>query len=233
MRRSQALAAFGAAALLLGLAGCAEPEAPAPLPAAERWVTPDPAVLAEGSFRWHETGTGVANALEYYDLASQAVAHPCVWDSGSGEEVYFNNLELPTGPGSRALGPWSGNLTVTLDWTDQDWIGTALRVAYQAPGLEGWHETAPIERGSTLTVPVRVPAANGTGMQGEAGAEAEEADGASDWSVWVCLGDDSLTGPPEPFVGSVQARLVFQPDPIREPVATEAAGPEGRTARDG
>src|SRR5688500_11600363 len=96
-----------AAALLLSLAGCTSPaDPPAPAAEPETWVALPPAVLAEGAFRWHETGTGVATALEYYDLASQAVAHPCVWEGSGREEVYFNNLRLPTGRATQGLGEW-------------------------------------------------------------------------------------------------------------------------------
>jgi hypothetical protein len=222
-----------AALSLLALAGCSSPEPLVAVAEAPRWVTLEPFTLAEGSFRWHETGTSAASALEYYDLASQAVAHPCVWEGGGGEEVYFNNLRLPTGRASQGLGPWSGNLSVGLDWTDEDWIGTALRVAYQAPGLEGWHETQPIERGSTLLVPIRVPADDRAAEDGNWTSEdGEEPDGAADWSVWVCLPTDS--GEPEsPFLGSVQAKVVFAPDPILETGAPAVPDDEGRTARGG
>jgi hypothetical protein len=217
-----------AVAVVTVLAGCAVPEEHVLEAAPPRWVTPEPAVLAEGSYVWHDTSSGgPANALSYYDLASQAVAHPCVWDGGGGgEEVYFNNLHLPTGMASQGLGDWSGNLSVSLDWTDQDWIGTTLRIAYQAPGLEGWRETEPIERGSELVVPIRVVPANITGE-----GDAEPA--SSDWAVWVCLGDDTTGGPPEPFMGSVQAKVVFAPDPILEAGIPQAPGDEGRTARGG
>jgi hypothetical protein len=217
------IAALAAALLLPGCASDAEPE-PAPV-AGPVWVTVDPVVLAEGSYKWHETGTGGANAMEYYDLASQAVAHPCVWDGGGGgEEVYFNNLQLPTARASEGLGPWSGNLTITLDWTDQDWVGTALRVAYQAPGLDGWRQTMPIERGSTLVESIHVQPAE----------DEEEGYDVTEWSVWVCLGEDTGSGVPEPFVGSVQAQVVFAPDPILQgPVEAPPAEDEGRTARDG
>jgi hypothetical protein len=190
-----------AVAVVTVLAGCAVPEEHVLEAAPPRWVTPEPAVLAEGSYVWHDTSSGgPANALSYYDLASQAVAHPCVWDGGGGgEEVYFNNL---------------------------DWIGTTLRIAYQAPGLEGWRETEPIERGSELVVPIRVVPANITGE-----GDAEPA--SSDWAVWVCLGDDTTGGPPEPFMGSVQAKVVFAPDPILEAGIPQAPGDEGRTARGG
>ncbi|HJQ93791.1 MAG TPA: hypothetical protein VJ874_05855, partial [Candidatus Thermoplasmatota archaeon] len=203
MRVQAAVAAF----VLLAFAGCSSPGPSAATAGPPRWITLDPVVLAEGAFEWHETGTG--NALEYYELASQAVAHPCVWENPNGsEEVYFNNLRLPTGRASQGLGAWPGNLSLALDWTDQDWVGTALRIAYQAHGVEGWQETAPIERGTTLTVPIRVAAGN-------ASADGEETEPAQGWSVWVCLPTD--TGDPEsPFMGSVQARVAFAPDPVLE-----------------
>lgn len=212
-------------ATLAVLAGCASPPEDLPTIAEPKWITPDPVALAEGSFRWHETGTGAANPLSYYDLASQAIAHPCVWDGGGGgEEVYFNNLHLPTGRASQAPGAWSGNLSLSLDWTDQDWLGTALRVAYQAPGTAGWFETPPIERGSTLTVPIRLAPENN---------DTDDSAISSDWSVWVCLPEDSSTGPQQPFVGSVQVKVVFTPDPVLESMQVEDADSSGRTARGG
>lgn len=213
------------AALAFVVSGCAAaPEAPAAPIKEDHWVTLDPVVLVEGSFRWHETGTSTTNVLAFYNLASQAVAHPCIWEgSGGGEEVYFNNLRLPTGRSSQGLGPWSGNLSVTFDWTDEDWIGTALRAAYQAPGLDGLRETQPIDRGATLTVPIRVPASD----------EADdEAGGAGGWAVWVCLPEYGAE-PEAPFAGSVQAKVVFAPDPVLASMLVEDADPEGRTARTG
>lgn len=218
--------AWLAAILVLALAGCASPEPAAAAAEPPRWVTPDLAVLAEGTFRWHETGSGLATALEYYDLASQAIAHPCVWGGNGGEEVYFNNLKLPTGRASQGLGEWSGNLSVGLDWTDEDWLGRALRIAYQAPGLHGWHETPPIERGSTLTVPIRVQAGNGTG-------DGDDGEAAASWSVWVCFPEDSGLAPQQPFMGSLQAKVVFQPDPVLESELAPVEETPGRTARDG
>jgi hypothetical protein len=217
------------ACLLLGLAGCASPEPMASVAEPPRWVTPDPVALVEGTFRWHETGTGLNTALEYYDLASQAVAHPCVWEGGGGEEVYFNNLRLPVGRESQRLGAWSGNLSITLDWTESDWVGTALRVAYQAPGLSGWHETGAIERGSTLVLPIRPSEGNQAEEDEDAPADADAAEG---WSLWLCFARD--TGEPEsPFLGSVQAKLVFAPDPILESEVPPAADEAGRTGRGG
>lgn len=180
----------------------------------------DPVILVEGEFPWHDTG----NPLAPYNLASQAVAHPCIWDGGgSGEEVYFNNLKLPTGRGSQGLGDWSGNLSVTLDWSDEDWLGTALRIAYAAPGLSGLREDGPIGRGSTLVVPIRIPPSNAT----------EDEDSAGSWSVWVCLPTNTLE-PEQPFVGSVQAKVVFAPDPVPvTDLAAEEVEDEGRTARSG
>jgi hypothetical protein len=205
------------------LAGCASPdEGPAaPAVAEPMLVAVPPRVLVDGTFQWHETSG--SNAMEYYDLASQAVAHPCVWDGGgSGEEPYFNNRELPVE--DAGLGAWSGNVSFTLSWTDADWTGTALRVAYQAPGLRGWEETRAIERGGSLVEAIRVPARNATA--------GERDDAATGWQVWVCLPTESLE-PAQPFVGSVTAQVVFTPDPVPDSELGPDEAAEGRTARDG
>jgi hypothetical protein len=202
--RTLLAAAAAAVVAALVLSGCSSDPDPTVLAQAEpTWITPDPAVLAEGTFPWHKTDASLDGALEYYALASQTVAHPCVWESDTGEEVYFNNLKLPTGRAGQGLGPWSGNLTLMLDWTDQDWVGTALRAAYMAPGVEGWQETPAIGRGETLTVPVKARSSN----------ETADDDVATNWSLWLCFAADSVE-PQQPFVGSVQAKVVFAPDPV-------------------
>jgi hypothetical protein len=206
--------------VLLALAGCAGPSPPeAVLEVEPRWVVLDPVVLVDGSFQWHETSTSMANALEYYDLASQAIAHPCVWEGSGGREPYFNNRQLPiSGAG---LGAWSGNVSFTLDWTETDWIGSALRIAYRAPGVDGWQETPPIERGSSLVEAIRVEPRNAT---------ADDEDAASGWSIWVCLPTDS--GQPEqPFMGSFTAKAVFTPDPVLESDLGPAGNETGRKGR--
>lgn len=209
-----------ALAALLLLSGCSTPTDPPVAVADEpRFVVVDPIVLAEGDFPWHDT----TDPLGYYNLASQAVAHPCVWDGGgSGEEVYFNNLKLPTGRAAQGLGEWSGNLSVTLDWSDEDWLGTALRIAYTAPGLSGLREEGPVERGSTLVVPIRMRQSNST-----------DDDASTSWGLWVCLPTNTLE-PEQPFVGSVQAKAVFAPDPVpASDLAGDEDADEGRMARSG
>lgn len=182
----------------------------------------DPVVLVEGEYQWHETAGGATAYAEYYSLASQAVAHPCIYEGGGGE-VYFNNRKLPVSGASLALGPWSGNLTISLDWTDDDWRGTELRLAYQAPGLEGLRETPAIGRGTTLTLPIQVDPANATAA----------ADPGSGWSLWLCLPEDTSGGPQQPFMGSAQVTAVYAPDPVPEESVVPQDEPEGRTARTG
>ncbi|MEA3165871.1 MAG: hypothetical protein QOJ26_737 [Thermoplasmata archaeon] len=208
-----------AVAVLL-LAGCAAPEKPPAEAESPAWIVLDPVVFIDESVQWH--GVGGSNAFEYYDLASQAVAHPCLWDGSGGTEPYFNNRQLPLS--SAGLGPLSGNVTFTLDWTMQDWTGSALRIAYRAPGLKGWEQTGPIERGTDHIEPIALASRNAT-----ADADAEV---VSDWSVWVCLPTDTLE-PEQPFVGSFHAKVVFVPDPVLESDLAPAEPGDERTARGG
>jgi hypothetical protein len=208
-----------ALALAAVLAGCSSPDAAPPAGPPAAWVTPDAVVLVDGVFTWHDTGLpGPPNVMETFDLASQAVAHPCVWEGTGSPEPYFNNLRLPTAQSPYPA--WSGNLSVTLDWTDADWVGTRLRIAYQGPATEEWQESEPIGRGTAAAIPVRhTPTGNATGE-----------DAGPGWSVWVCLPTDSGTLE-SPFLGDVAARVAFRPDPMPAALLEPAGRESGRTGR--
>lgn len=203
--------------------GCSSPPAAVVTPVEPEWVTPAQVVLVDGTYVWHDT-SGPAGALDYYALASQAISHPCVWDSGSSREPYFNNLRLPSGPSP--LPPWPGNLTVTLDWTSQDWIGSQLRLAYRGPGVESWQEEGPLSRAESHTIRVRVTSANETGEEGQESAE------PANWTFWACLPTDTLE-PEQPFMGSLTVKVSFAADPMPASMLAPAKAADGRTARPG
>ena len=103
-----------AAAAALLLAGCASDPSPSTSGTPEpQLVQPEPVVLAEGTYVWHPEQAGLFAPLTYYNLASQTVANPCLYEG----RPYFNNFDVPTGRGGMGHLPLNGTLSLTLDTT--------------------------------------------------------------------------------------------------------------------
>jgi hypothetical protein len=197
------------------LAGCSSPatEPPAGTTAAAPLPPPEPIVLAEGTYKWHDHGTTPLGVVQtVYSMGTQTATHPCVWEG----QPFFSDLPLPTQPGA----PGPGNLSIELDWTVADYAGDTLVVAYRAPG-DDYRETRPIGRATPTSEPVAAP---------QDAADAE--DDAGDWGLALCLANGNAY-PSDPgyapavFAGSVQVRIAFTPDAA--PPATPATGASVRS----
>lgn len=200
------------AALALLLAGClAPPDAPVQDTPEVEWWTPPLLVVADGTYQYHEVGSGasVPAVLELYDLASQAVAHPCHWDGGA----YFNNRQVPTPTGDQPVR--NGTLRLSFDWSDEDYPFPTLLAGYRAPGMRALAESPRIARGETIEVRIE------PGRDGD----------SRDWALYACINseDDGPASPdwqPGPFLGSFTVHAEFQPDP--EPKQPPAPVEDGR-----
>lgn len=192
--------AWLALALVLGcLAGCTTQAPPATLSAAEATPLepPQPIELANGTYQWHELKPGPYAALTAYEIASQTTANPCLFDG----KPYFNNRKVPTAAPDAE--PQNGTLDVHLDWTDTDFTGKTLVVAYRAPGVDDYQESDRIPRGDHAALPVHV------------------APGSEDggWELWLCINDDSsIPSDPGwqngPVLGAIHVEATFFPDAV-------------------
>jgi hypothetical protein len=154
--------------------------------------------LVNGTFPWNHCALSSAGTNCQAWWAAQVFVNPCIFN-GKPDSA---NLELPTR--SDDTPSQAGNLTITLRWDAQDFVGSNLVVAYMAPDAASWNETARISNGKTVVVPVH----------------AVTDQGPSTWQMWVCL-NPSRTWPPwpldlqgwqpGPFVGSLKVNVAFMP----------------------
>jgi hypothetical protein len=215
-------------ALLVMLAGCASPA-----PSDDLVVPPgeppafEPVALVSGVVSWHwDEGTSFPAIFSaVYDPATQPIVHPCLFN----EEPYFNNLPLSLKLAMQLVPVAADAVEVFLDWTDLDFRGSQLAIAYRIDD-GAWQESPYIPRGGAILLEVPRAPANATGANetaiesasnstrpttapGRPVAEEEPPSETQRWDVWVCLSRsedsfvDSPAYSPEPFHGDLTARL--------------------------
>lgn len=194
------------AVALLALAGCSAPAAPGPVATPASQASPAvTATLVDGTFAWHETAVS-ENAV--VTRAVQPVAHSCVFQG----KPYLTNRDLPVERGLENVTP-PGTLGIDLDWTDLDYVGTTLVVAFRPAGSDNYSVSPPVTRGDHLDVAVPPPA-NASANATAAGADQL----VTGWAVSLCLveGNGNVTTPgwtPAEVTGSIKAKLTFTPSP--------------------
>jgi hypothetical protein len=158
-----------------------------------------PVLLVDGTYTWHEPRPVPYVIQTPFNLATQTVSNPCLSQDGS---PFFNNLRLPV---RAETAPSDGALTITLDWTDVDFLGKTLVLAYKSPGDAAFTVTDRIPRATETVLPVVAAA-----------TPAEDGEGITPWDLWLCLNgrDDGVATPGwqnGPFTGAVRVQATFSP----------------------
>lgn len=152
--------------------------------------------LVNRSEPWHDNGT----ARDVYGIATQTYLAEC-YDEDSGRVYPYPNHRIRLDEDSGLILPGTDRMQVTLDWSDTDYRGDSLVLAYRAPGRAGFKESPYIAKGESFSLDV------------SAGMWDDPERNRTAWRVWLCTAraDDwvptSEDYRPWPFVGEVSIRM--------------------------
>ena len=174
--------------LAAALGGCLDAPTPAaPLDADGTLPTLDaPVDLASATLTWH-----AGDVLEPYHIATQPIANPCLYGEGRQREPYFNNLPVSDRTPVQSLPAGTRAIEVTLDWTDADYLGDALVLAYREDGA--WRTSPYLPKGTSIV-------------------DVQDVTQRTHLEVWLCVWGDEPTGSadnlePRFFAGDVAITL--------------------------
>lgn len=137
-----------------------------------------PVELVAATLAWHE-----GSVIEPYHVATQPVAHPCVYEGDDGEaEPYFNNLHVSGRTPVGAMPPGTRALEVALDWTDADYLGDTLVLAYREG--DAWRTTDPLPKGTSVV-------------------DVRDVKRTTRADLWLCVAGDDEGFRPRLFAGDV------------------------------
>lgn len=158
------------------------------------WANTTHVPFLSGTYVWHDPASDPVDA---YDAAAQNVAQPCLFQGEDDDrpEPYFTNLQLtPDGPPEQPVLPGTTHLEATLSWSDEDWQGDTLYLAWIGGDAEQYRVGGPIPNGEATLVPIK----NTTWNQ----------NGSTNWDIWVCLtGQGSATPEHQTFLGELDVEL--------------------------
>lgn len=113
--------------------------------------------VIDSSFEWHapydDTGPYSESFGRYYDTATHANVHPCVW-TDSEDEVYFNQRLIWFDEPTTLVYAGTKQIEVTLDWAEEDYAGDQLKLAWRGSGSPKFTEGELFAKGSTYIIPV-------------------------------------------------------------------------------
>lgn len=163
------------------------------------WGTRTTLPLIEGTdFDWHDpyddTGPYAESFGRYYDTATHATIHPCVW-TDSQDEVYFNQRLIWFDDPAALVYAGTKSIEVTLNWDANDYPDNQLMLAWRSANSTTFTQGSVFDKGTTYSIPVQ---------HGDWDSSHQS---FSLWDIYLCTPDDSGPGGQTGNVHAVQGSI--------------------------
>jgi hypothetical protein len=119
------------------------------------WADRREVPVIDKSFDWHEpydrAGPEAQTFSRVYDQVTQTEVNPCIFQG----KPYFNNRFIWFDDGAQLVWAGTSKIVVKLDWTQSDYSGDSLAIAWKTPVSNDWQMIDPmIKKGAEATIEV-------------------------------------------------------------------------------